>query len=72
MSLPLEMTLPNNRTYSTYVGIFLAPTGVTEKQEVLVFDALELIGNVGGYLGLLLGWSAMSLVDWYFKRTCQK
>ncbi len=65
----MEVTLPWKHTnYSMNIGFFLAPTGVTLKREVLVFDALELIGNVGGYLGLLLGWSAMSLVRWYFKQ----
>ncbi len=41
----------------------LKPNGITMKKEVLVFDALDMIGNIGGYLGLLLGWSILSLFN---------
>ncbi len=41
--------------------ITLKSNGVTLKNEALVFDALDMIGNIGGYLGLFLGWSLLSL-----------
>ncbi len=64
----MELSLSLNDTRATvFVALYLAPSGITMKREVLVFDALEMIGNIGGYLGLLLGWSAMSLVRLYFK-----
>ncbi len=44
------------------VSIYLSPLGIRDNREVLVFDMLEMIGNIGGYLGLLLGWSVMSIV----------
>ncbi len=62
----MEVSLPvESNTIS--LGLYLAPSGVIMKREVLVFDTLEMIGNVGGYLGLLLGWSVMSLVELCFK-----
>lgn len=33
------------------------------KEEVLVFDFAAFIGDIGGYVGLLLGYSLLSLFD---------
>ncbi len=35
---------------------------------MLAFDRLDLVGNVGGYLGLLLGFSAMSVCGFILKK----
>ncbi len=45
------------------LGLNLSPGGLFRQREVLVFDALDLIGNVGGFLGLLLGASVLTLLD---------
>ncbi len=51
-----------------YLKIFLKPIGVSVKKENLVFDALDMVGNIGGYLGLLLGWSLLSLFSVFQKK----
>ena len=57
------------------IGLYLASGSVDHAKEVLVFDLMDLIGNVGGFLGLFLGASIMSVFDeaknaWdWFKRT---
>ncbi len=51
-----------------YLKIFLKPIGVSVKKETLVFDALDMVGNIGGYLGLLLGWSLLSLFSVFQKK----
>lgn len=48
------------------LGFYL--TSVTEEREVLAFDGLDLVGNVGGYLGLLLGFSAMSVCGFILRK----
>jgi hypothetical protein len=45
------------------MGFFLSPNGVTRRMEVLVYDANYLIGNIGGFLGLFLGASLLSIYD---------
>ncbi len=63
----MEETVP--MTYYGFtlgINLYLSPLGIKDNTEVLVFDTLEMIGNVGGYLGLLLGWSIMSLVKLQF------
>ncbi len=47
----------------TEIDIFLSPGGVTEDTEVLNYDGYDLVGNVGGFLGLFLGASFLSLYD---------
>ncbi len=37
--------------------------GIPHKEEVVVFTIIDLIGNVGGFLGLLLGASLLSIYD---------
>ncbi len=49
--------------YNQVVQLFLGASGVPYEEEVLVFDFLDLVGNVGGYLGLFLGASFLSLFD---------
>ncbi len=41
----------------------LSAGGISSEKEVLVFDLADLVGNVGGYLGLFLGASLISLLD---------
>ena len=43
--------------------LYLAPGALPVETEVRVFDFLDLVGNVGGFLGLLLGASFLSLLD---------
>lgn len=52
--------------FNMLTNLYLSPLGIKDNREVLVFDTLEMIGNIGGYLGLLLGWSAMSIVKFNF------
>ncbi len=43
--------------------LYLKPGGIPYEEEILMYDMLDLIGNVGGFLGLLLGASILSLMD---------
>ncbi len=66
---PFELKVPKQANDPDYIlRIYLSPNGVLFKKEVLVFDALEMIGNIGGYLGMLLGWSVLS----FFTAGCQR
>ncbi len=47
----------------TSVAFFLSPGGVMSNNEVLAYDEYDLVGNVGGFLGLFLGFSILSLFD---------
>ena len=48
----------------SFVGlVHLASKADLVETEVLVYDFYDLIGDIGGFLGLLLGASLMSLVD---------
>ncbi len=51
----------NNSSVS--LRVYLLPVGVTYQKEVLVFDGLDMVANVGGYLGLLLGWSCLTIFE---------
>ncbi len=63
----MEETLPmKGYKFNMLTNLYLSPLGIKDNREVLVFDTLEMIGNIGGYLGLLLGWSAMSIVKFNF------
>ncbi len=53
----------SRHNYSLGLSIYLSPEGLKERTEVLQFDALDLVGNIGGFLGLLLGWSALSVLE---------
>ncbi len=66
---PFELKVPRKANDPSFnLRIYMSPNGVFSKKEVLVFDALEMIGNIGGYLGMLLGWSILS----FFTAGCQK
>ena len=43
--------------------IFLQPNGALEEEDIeyLVYDVSDLLGDLGGYLGLFLGWSLLSV-----------
>ncbi len=45
------------------VWFFLAPGGIVTEKEILVYDGYDLIGNIGGFLGLFLGASILSMYD---------
>ncbi len=45
------------------ISLFLDPDGITVDSEVLAFDFYDLMGNVGGFLGLFLGASILSMYD---------
>ncbi len=45
------------------VGVFLSPNGVPAHTQVLAYDGHALVGNVGGFLGLFLGASILSIYD---------
>ncbi len=47
--------------------LMLAPGGILSYREALSYDLIDLVGNAGGSLGLLLGWSLLHLLD----RACQ-
>ncbi len=53
----------------TEIGIFLTTGGVTEHTEVLSYDGYDLVGNMGGFLGLFLGASILSVYDILAART---
>ncbi len=56
---------PENDTspFNLWIWIFLAPGGLVLEKEILVYDFYDLIGNVGGFLGLFLGVSLLSIYD---------
>lgn len=45
------------------INIMLKPGGMPYREEVFVFNRLDLVGNIGGFMGLLLGASLLSLYD---------
>ncbi len=49
--------------YNLMAIFFLAPGGVLLEREMLVYDFYDLVGNVGGFLGLFLGASILSMYD---------
>ena len=38
---------------------------VQNQEEYLVMDAGTLISTIGGFLGLFLGWSCLSIGEWF-------
>ncbi len=49
--------------HNNLIGLYLASGSIDHSKEVLVFDVMDLIGNVGGFLGLFLGASIMTVFD---------
>ncbi len=49
--------------YLVQVFVFLSPKATSAETEVLAYDFYSLVGDVGGYLGLLLGVSLLTLFD---------
>ncbi len=49
--------------FNLWVWFYLAPGGLIVEKEILVYDFYDLIGNVGGFLGLFLGVSVLSIYD---------
>ena len=50
-----------------HVGIYLTKTTLQETVEELIFSGTDMIASVGGYLGLYLGASIMSIYQIGFK-----
>ena len=48
----------------TLFGLSLVTTDISVETEALVFDFTALVSNVGGSLGLFLGFSFYMLWDW--------
>ena len=48
----------------TVFGLSLVTTDISVETEALVFDFTALVSNVGGSLGLFLGFSFYMLWDW--------
>ncbi len=42
-------------TYDLNPIFYIASSSMVYEKEVYIFDFLDLIGNIGGYLGLFLG-----------------
>ncbi len=53
----------DNGGVNEFVAFSLTSGSVPVEEEVLLFDIFDLIGNVGGYLGLFLGASILSMYD---------
>ena len=49
--------------YNQMVAIYLSPQAVITETEILTYDVYNLLGDVGGVLGLLLGYSLLSCFD---------
>ena len=49
--------------FDTSLVLFLSPESIVHQTEVLSYDFYDLIGNIGGFLGLLMGASILSLWD---------
>ncbi len=45
------------------VSFFLHPGGLISEREIITYDIDSLVGNVGGFLGLFLGASCLSIFD---------
>ena len=43
--------------------------GIVERREYLTYDVTDLIADLGGYLGLLLGWSLLGITFYFFNLT---
>ncbi len=50
-------------SFTAELRLGLAPGGVTHTTEVLSYDFYDFVGNVGGFLGLCLGASILSIYD---------
>ena len=46
-----------------HVDMFFAKSEVIQEREVLIYDFYDMVGDVGGYLGLLLGVSLLSIYE---------
>ncbi len=53
----------NFNGFNTVVWINLVPGAIMVETEVMAYDIYDLVGNVGGFLGLFLGASILSLFD---------
>ena len=61
--------------YTVRVMVWLTPIPDQVETEIVVYDFYDLIGDIGGFLGLLLGASLLSMYDEarrYFQRKYRK
>ena len=54
--------IPVNMNAPLTLSFYHLPHGVLIEREQLAFDMLDLVGNVGRNMGLLLRWSPLSIV----------
>jgi hypothetical protein len=45
------------------LDLYISAAAIRTDSEKLVYDFYDLVGNIGGFLGLLLGWSLLSVYD---------
>ena len=51
--------------WTSEVHIEAATGGVIERREYLTYDITDLIADLGGYLGLFLGWSLLGITVYF-------
>ncbi len=62
--------LPKDSSTDLILWFYLAPDGVITEKEILVYDLDDLLGNIGGSLGLFLGASILSMYDTLKSKLC--
>ena len=54
----------SKRGYNHFLHLYLAPEAITTETEILAYDVYNFLGDVGGVMGLMLGYSFLSVYDW--------
>ncbi len=52
-----------NSSFNQILNVYIVSGGTSFSEEVFVFDFLDMVGNIGGFLGLFLGVSILSIYD---------
>ena len=52
------------RSGEVWVNIMLASSKIKVKEEILIYDIESLVSDIGGALGLFLGFSVIMIWDW--------
>ena len=52
-----------NSSFNQILNVYIVSGGMSFSEEVFVFDFLDMVGNIGGFLGLFLGVSILSIYD---------
>ena len=72
MKVYQEFSIPPIHGQTYFACMFFYPSGAyIEKSYYYTYDLGDYIGDVGGYMGLLLGCSLLGFYDW-LKRICKK